>query len=273
MLKSSAFALLIAVSILSSCGKSQELRTPKKETPIPIDPQAVEYAMNNLKFECSPIEEGNACPSGIARLFILNMKDAKKSGVCTGFLVSKDTLVTNHHCIENQKRCDGTHIAIYNGDNSYLRAKCESVVKSYEDYHSPGDRRRRKDFAVVKLDREVDITPMNVIDTPTRPNDLISAWVVDHNLKDNLLRARISQFECKVSARSNWSALTLSNCPVIGGNSGSPILNENGDVVGLIWGSTVDSIYNADSNMSARRAARHQNSAAATPSRDFIQYL
>lgn len=63
----------------------------------------------------------------------------------------------------------------------------------------------------------------------------------------------------------------LKNCPVIHGNSGSPMVNNYNEIVGVIWGSTVDENIDADYDLYDRRLLNDY--ALVTELKHFKDYL
>ena len=65
--------------------------------------------------------------------------------------------------------------------------------------------------------------------------------------------------------------MQLMNCPVIQGNSGSPLVNSYGEIVGVVWGSTVDEEVDANFPLENRRNLNEL--AMVTELRHFRSYL
>lgn len=232
-------ALILGILLtLVSCGNGGPKNTKKTTT---ITEQQIQSVMDRQVFDCSGIN-GAACPEGMARLLYLNKADADSSSVCSGFMVNQNTLVTNQHCIGSQSICDNTYVAIYNG-YSYQQTKCLSVKQIIGDNLDPDDPRKVLDVAIVKVADNFYGKTFKVSSSRPHANDKLSAWVVDHtgldsSIEANLFESRITQFHCYVSSQTERRSMMLSNCPVIHGNSGSPLLNQSGEVVGIIWGGT-----------------------------------
>jgi len=65
--------------------------------------------------------------------------------------------------------------------------------------------------------------------------------------------------------------MLLGNCPVIHGNSGSPLVNNFDEIVGVIWGSTVDEEVDAKTDLVERRNLN--DFALVTELKHFKDYL
>jgi hypothetical protein len=104
--------------------------------------------------------------------------------------------------------------------------------------------------------------------SPSSPyvGDLLTAWVIDHKTLND---SRITELECQYKTLSK--SMQLTNCPVIQGNSGSPLVNSYGEIVGLVWGSTVDDEVDANFPLDARRNLN--DLAMVTELKHFRSYL
>jgi V8-like Glu-specific endopeptidase len=246
--------VLTLLLTLVSCGKGGSGNAKKLTT---ITDKQIQQVMDNQNFECDGIN-GASCPEGMARLLYVNKADADQSSVCSGFMVNKNTLVTNQHCIGSQEICNNTYVAIYNG-YSYQQTKCQTVKKIIGDNLTADDPNKRLDVAIVQVADDFYGTTFNVSSIRPKGGDKLSAWVVDHtgldsSIKANLYESRITQFNCYVSSQTERKSMMLESCPVIHGNSGSPLLNQSGEVVGIIWGGTalsMDTSWDLDQRRSS----------------------
>src|SRR5690606_6243738 len=188
-----SFLFLLSLMFLVSCGGGGSKSNSKRKTK--ITEAQIQNVMDNQHFECASVD-GGPCPSGITRLLILNKDDADNSSVCSGFMVSEDTMITNQHCISSMTDCNNTYVAIYNG-SSYEKNKCKSIVKILNDYSDPKDPRKKLDVAVVKLAAKYAGPTFQAATSAPLNYDTITAWVVDHTGLDkkeaNLYEARITE--------------------------------------------------------------------------------
>jgi S1-C subfamily serine protease len=232
------FALMFFVT---SCGKSSHKK--KNET---ITPEQVTNLLDNQSFECASLD-GSRCLEGIARVMTLNPKNPLQVGLCTGFLVRSNRLVTNHHCISTQEECASTFVSVFNGTSTDV-AKCKTLIRAEDDGKPLGV--KVIDVAVIEIDRA--IGPTVVLERSRTVPSIgtnLSVWVVDHI---DLFQGRMTELSCALKKREN--AMELENCPIIAGNSGSPVLNKAGKVVGIIWGGTTSNLINEQTPLEKRRA-------------------
>jgi len=160
-------------------------------------------------------------------------KDAKfynepMASSCTGFLVSKDILLTAGHCNSQEKKCDGSSWVLgFTSENKFIEKdklfKCKKILAHETDLA------KRRDYTLIKLDREV---------TGIKPLTLRRKGNV--NKKDELaLLGHPSGLPLKVASsgyiRSNnkKNAYFTTTLDSFHGNSGSPVINTR---TGLVEG-------------------------------------
>lgn len=241
-----------------SCG--QQSTNGKKK--VSLSKSTLEKTIKQQTFECGSLD-GGPCPSGIARLFIYNEIDPSDSALCSGFLNGTNQVVTNNHCLSTLKECKNTYISVYDGE-SYVNVKCKSIVHTKLD---PGVLSQKGvDYTVMEIDQNLEIKTFPISKFTPYVGEMLTAWVVDHQ---SLTKARITEFNCQYAAKSN--SMLLKNCPVVHGNSGSPLVNNYGEIVGVIWGSTVDDSIDANSDLQMRR--KLSDYALVTELKHFKDYL
>ena len=153
-----------------------------------------------------------------------------KPHVCSGFLISEDRLMTNHHCVSTAATCHSTAVLF---DFEFLSGgartrgdqyRCARVVKA--DYH--------RDFAVLEL-----------TGTPGTKWGKLAFAAADAAADQDVMiiqhpagqPKQISRIGCKVTDAVAEGRAPESDfahvCDTYGGSSGAPVLDEAGQVVGL----------------------------------------
>lgn len=178
----------------------------------------------------------NAAIMGVARSVAkLNFPDGDKLATCTGFMVTSDLLLTNHHCVSTIDICFGT-VAVF----GYQRDVSGHVTptKQYDC------------LAVIKTSREHDYSLLRIDGSPGAPSewgalqfnasaalaDGQALYIVQHPAGEP---KRIALDECSVSTLNASGALdTLQSdfghkCDTESGSSGSPVFDLSDRVVGL----------------------------------------
>ena len=244
--------LILLIFFSVACSKSSS--SSKRETT--IQQEDVSEIMNNQNFECASL--GGSCPSGMARLLIVNPTIPGQSAVCSGFMIGPNRLVTNHHCVPDQTFCNTTFVAIYAGSGrNYLSTRCKSVIRSEQDSPDPNDPNRALDYAILETVNAFSGDVFELSNNLAGAGDLIHSWVIDHTGLDevppNLFDSRVTELDCTVLDQSSKASLVMEDCPIISGNSGGAALNTAGEVIGVIWGGTSTGTINSSIDLDIRR--------------------
>jgi hypothetical protein len=219
---------------------------------VTISPDQIDYLLRNQHFECASVD-GGRCPSGLARIYILNREKPSETELCSGFLVTSNRMVTNHHCVSTKIQCEGTYVSVYI-DGHYETARCVRLIQARDDGKPLNQ--KEIDYSVFELDRHIrnsEVFPIARRDS--QAGDMLSAWVVDHL---DMYKGRITELQCLIRRRA--SSIELKGCPAISGNSGSPVTNLSGEVVGVLWGSTTSGEVSERTPLHQRRQMENEYS-------------
>ena len=160
---------------------------------------------------------------------------------CTGFLVQPDVLVTAGHCVQNAKDCDShkwvfDYKNTHSGKNVYSFTEdqvysCSAVV-STEEFSNIYDIPGLTGNAVILLDRPVVGAENRVLEMNLKQNQKLGEMVsiIGHPQGMPVKTGGTNKIE-KVSENYFISFLD-----VFGGNSGSPVFDQNGVVQGVLTG-------------------------------------
>ncbi|MEW7009282.1 trypsin-like serine peptidase [Lentilitoribacter sp. EG35] len=178
----------------------------------------------------------------VAKLsFLVKRQQGTVRETCTGFLIDNDLLMTNQHCVADQERCDTTKVIFgyaYDqagripGMEQYSCTKVESV----DDDH---------DMALLRIEGKPGLRWGTLAFSPTAPKSGQAVFILQHPAGE---AKQISALGCEVAEAISPGRAEQTDfshrCDTLGGSSGSPVIDKNGDVVGLHhWGRTSFGTY------------------------------
>ena len=178
---------------------------------------------------------------------------------CTGFLISENEVMTNDHCVRDSLSitkdmrklrkdipCSGfihTHFIASSPRGTAYTVGCESI-----EMRSGGKTVASSDYAIIKLQSQVvDRTPLKLSTRGFKNGEGATIYRVqpDQGSQSVNKLGQLEKLNCKASYGSyrfpainapNLPIMTFGNCPIQLGNSGSPALNEDGEVGAIIHG-------------------------------------
>lgn len=177
----------------------------------------------------------------VARLSII---DGEKLKTCTGFMVSNEVMVTNQHCVSSNAICKNnatTALFDYQYDHegqilSGIQASCLSVLPPSPNYNY--------DYALLKLSNSPGKSQGYLQFSNDKLKSGVKLVIVQHPAGQP---KQISRKECAViepveHGRAKDSDFSHS-CDTMHGSSGSPVLNEKGEIVGLHHYGFAEGVY------------------------------
>lgn len=239
----------LVAQLLSSCGENNAAQLQSDSVQrMTITEEMIEDIINDQFISCP---QGD-CPEALARIFVLNKRDAAQSFNCSGFLIEEDLLLTNAHCLDVgniQRACDNFYAFFSDYRTGAIKARCQEVI-----YKSRSRNRFsnlfRDDIALVQLDRQLPIHPLRLNSEATSETRL-RAYVIDHL---DPYRARAVHFDCHSQDIVHLGDRVLElDCPIISGNSGSPLIGTRSNMVeGIVFAAHVDNTINARTELERR---------------------
>ncbi len=161
---------------------------------------------------------------------------------CTVFNLAPQLIVSNAHCVSTQSECRRSSFHYWNADEKnwlgrvrHRSFSCDQIifVDASEDIvlllseKDPSD-----SYGTVRVLR----SPSQLdIDTPV----VVLSQNPLHRKKSNFCRTGVPGKKTKTTRHGSSEIESMElycNQPVSGGDSGSPVFNYQGDLVGLLWG-------------------------------------
>ncbi len=172
---------------------------------------------------------------------------------CTGFLIEEDILVTAGHCVLNygEKKKDTENYQCFNAkwvfgfeDNTENK---DGIAFSKDDVYGcdkiiEASYTTNADFAVIKLDRKT--VGKKIVKLSSSDDDYklgTSVFVVGHPTGLPLKLAAGATI-----AQNKHPNNFITNLDTFGGNSGSPIFNFFGEVIGILVSGETDYFYDKE---------------------------
>jgi Trypsin-like peptidase domain len=217
-------ALSLSVTLLLfSCGKN--IQTKKKNTSSGVIVGNLDWEELKPQLENTPFST-NTRAVGI---MVINEKEQ-----CTGFLVSKDIVMTNQHCIPDARSAKGTTITFGHDyeapESDYITYQCDEFIMANE----------KLDFALVRCSPEHGELPGERFGT-------VSLETSTEKFKGEVyvIQQNCQYFEnrrCDPSKKIAYGKILseetsgdlIHDADTLGGSSGSPVFSkDNNKVVGL----------------------------------------
>ncbi len=177
---------------------------------------------------------------------------------CSGVLISPNEVLTNDHCVDKSISLKGwesrrknlpckdfvfTHLSGTDLNNAGPTLGCDSIeVRSGEAGIASVD------YAVIKLSTPVsDRMPMRLARRGFSENEKAKIYRVQMTKESNTsgFRGMVGRLDCVTSYRtylypaasnSDSTLMTFGDCAIQAGNSGSPVINESGELTAIIQG-------------------------------------
>jgi len=226
----------LIIWVISSCGKisGKSKAHPDGWYPAPTDELAMSL-FNDARVTCE--DAGNCNPS--VGLLVARHQDGVS--ICTAFLTGPSTVYTNSHCVpEDLKKgdsCEGKMEILFPATQSIneVKTSCKSV--SLRSNHELPNVMLSQDIAILELKSPVERSPLGISLKAVESGEEIS--IVSMNPSSNSAPVGTISLERKCTAIGNTMfnadntlgsspILFFSDCKVISGNSGSPLIDSNG---------------------------------------------
>lgn len=226
------YFLAACLILLPACSKKETSISLVREIPFASE-SAATAAKQKAQLECV---DRLHCPTQVGLLLV--RKGASLLS-CTSFLIAEDTLATNSHClasIADSSACAERVEVIFpsNGSLPEARFPCQELLDASRppNNHSP-------DFALVKL-APTGRKPLPLSKTGVASDkNYLSYKIFPGKSASGVLQSQKchsagNSYRFPLYQNEKDSVFLVGDCPSAPGNSGSPILNHEGRVAGIL---------------------------------------
>tara|TARA_Y100000780_G_scaffold226709_1_gene241227 strand:+ start:52866 stop:54203 length:1338 start_codon:yes stop_codon:yes gene_type:complete len=229
---------------IASCAKKVENDLDKRiartqRNQVQLDP-VIHRFFQEQELGC---DKGECHPS-VAKLTIFERGALQ---FCSGVLVAPDVILTSSNCLTRNLKlpnisCLNNVHAVFPGLGSMKQesVKCDYVLSSNILQEDKDPALWRSDFAFLKLKTSPGREPLRISRDGLKEGQSYRQFKVDISTDTS---AKLSRSKCQPHynsyanpfSRERYSPMmTVSGCAFSEGNLGSPLLNESGEVVGLV---------------------------------------
>lgn len=164
--------------------------------------------------------------------YVLRFQDQPMAASCSAFLVAPNIVVTAGHCVHDKTEDELEAIRFVFGYwmNSSLDANlsvpAENVYSVKRIIHSEHNSLMNIDYAVIELDRDCTVAePLFIASEPLKEGDYVYTIGYPNGLP---LKYAPNAYVIRLDPNS-----FLASLDAFKGNSGSPVFNANGEIVGV----------------------------------------
>ncbi len=220
--------LILALVTLYSCSDSNHYNTTSNYSDSLAETDSITGATQEFSLSC---EYGQNCPEYVSHIRVNN------KSACTGVLIEENKVLTNAHCLagyREKEACSGISLYFQKDGTTYKRT-CSKVLKKGMD--SSDKSANFNDYAILKFETEISLDTASLSSQNNlQENENVTVYATDVTGTNSAqIQTRENCQNLGTTAISKSRDLWFfKNCDIRPGNSGSPIINYNGDLVGLI---------------------------------------
>ncbi len=198
---------------------------------------------------------GRTCNEQVGLLTVVVQKEEQFGvGQCTFFLVTESIIATNRHCVPDSlinlpDLVSQRMFAIFANSKTNIRVPVQSILKlSTDDYPiNKIDPVLSMDYAFLRLSKNTNIKPLILSSKGLQSNLTVYSLSVDPVLVQNGVAGDMKIRRCSVIyntialptfSKPYRPVATFTDCPIIPGNSGSPAVDDEGNVRAIINGTS-----------------------------------